>query len=114
MISKIFLKEVATYDHIGVTLETLKKINFIFGNNGSGKTTLSEVIRNDGLFPSCLIEWKSKTMTTSVYNRNFVKENFLLGNPIKGIFTLGKDSVETQSKISELREKIDQHDSDIK
>ncbi len=52
-------------------------------------------------------------MATYVYNRNFVKENFFQGNPIKGIFTLGKDSVDAQTKISDLKEKIKKHDEEI-
>ncbi|MCE5171817.1 AAA family ATPase [Paenibacillus profundus] len=114
MIEKILLKDVASYNHTGVTLDNLKKINIIYGNNGSGKTTLSELIRNSNDFPSCSIDWQgNKKIATYVYNRNFVKENFLQGNPIKGIFTLGKDSVEAQAKISDLKEKINKHDEEI-
>ncbi|MFD1904890.1 AAA family ATPase [Paenibacillus rhizoplanae] len=74
----IKLKEIATYDSTGVTLEGFKRINFIFlGIMVLAKTTLSEFIRNSGHFPSCSIEWvDGNEMTTCVYNRNFISENF--------------------------------------
>ncbi|MBR8644245.1 AAA family ATPase [[Brevibacterium] frigoritolerans] len=78
----------------------------MYGNNGAGKTTISEVIRKEEDFPSCSIEWKNEKMATYVYNRNFVNENFHLDNPIKGIFTLGKDSVDHQNQIDVLKVKI--------
>lgn len=113
MIEKIILKNVATYNDEGAILENLKKINFIYGNNGAGKTSISEVIRNESNFPNCLLEWKNRKMATYVYNRNFVNENFHQDNTIKGIFTLGKESVELQEQINDLKEKIRKHDDDI-
>ncbi|MBY0008680.1 AAA family ATPase [Priestia aryabhattai] len=114
MISKIHLKNVATYDQNGASLDDLKQINFIYGNNGAGKTTITELIRKEHNFPSCSLEWKDEKMVTYVYNRNFVNENFRLDNPIKGIFTLGKESVELKSKMDRLKEKIRSHSEDIK
>lgn len=114
MISRINLKSVATYDEEGATLDDLKKINFIYGNNGTGKTTITEFIRSQENFPNCSIEWKDKSMVSYVYNRNFVNENFHLDNPIKGIFTLGKDSVDLKAIIDDLKEKINSHQGDIK
>lgn len=114
LINKISVKDVATYDDNGATLDNLKRINFIYGNNGSGKTTISEFIRKEENFPSCSLEWEDKKMATYVYNRNFVNENFRLDNPIKGIFTLGKESVDLHSKIDELKGKISSHEEDIK
>ncbi|MEH7110216.1 AAA family ATPase, partial [Bacillus sp. JJ1764] len=66
MITKIGLKSVATYDEDGVTLDNLKKINFIYGNNGAGKTTITEFIRNPENFPNCSLEWKNESMVTYV------------------------------------------------
>ncbi|MCC5801839.1 AAA family ATPase [Rossellomorea vietnamensis] len=113
MISRISLKSVATYDEIGATLDDLKKINFIYGNNGTGKTTITEYIRNPEHFPNCSLEWKDESMVTYVYNRNFVNENFRLDNPIKGIFTLGKDSVDLKVTIDDLKEKVRNHQDEI-
>ncbi|MEK8210383.1 AAA family ATPase [Paenibacillus sp. FSL L8-0696] len=113
MIKKIILKNIATYNTEGITLNDLRHINFIYGNNGSGKTTLSEFIRKHEEFTSSSIEWEGSNKKICVYNRNFVKDNFLVGNPIKGIFTLGKESVEIQATIKEIREKVLQHNKDI-
>ena len=41
MISKIMIRNVATYDNVGVAVENLGKVNFIYGANGCGKTTIS-------------------------------------------------------------------------
>jgi wobble nucleotide-excising tRNase len=114
MISRISLKSVATYDEDGATLDDLKKINFIYGNNGTGKTTITEYIRNPEHFQNCSLEWKDESMVTYVYNRNFVNENFRLDNPIKGIFTLGKDSVDLKATIDDLKEKVRNHHDEIK
>ncbi|MGH1049229.1 AAA family ATPase [Bacillus mycoides] len=113
MIKKITLKNIATYNQSGTYLDDLKKINFIYGNNGTGKTTISEFIRKEKDFPDCTLEWDDKKITTYVYNRNFVNENFSLDNPIKGIFTLGKESVELQAKIKDLKDEIRKHASEI-
>lgn len=113
LIKKITLKNIATYNQSGTYLDDLKKINFIYGNNGTGKTTISEFIRKEKDFPDCTLEWDDKKITTYVYNRNFVNENFSLDNPIKGIFTLGKESVELQAKIKDFKDEIRKHASEI-
>lgn len=109
VIKNISIKNVATYDQEGINMENLKKINFIYGNNGTGKTTLSEFLRMPQNFPECTIDWNDRELKIFVYNRNFVKENFKEDNSVKGIFTLGKESVELQSAINELKEKIKRH-----
>lgn len=108
------MKNVATYNQTGTYLDDLKKVNFIYGNNGAGKTTISEFIRKEEDFPNCILEWEDKKTATYVYNRNFVNENFRLDNPIKGIFTLGRESVELQVKIADLKNKIRKHEDDIR
>ncbi|MDQ0253934.1 wobble nucleotide-excising tRNase [Evansella vedderi] len=113
MITKMRIRDVATYDNEGVLIEDLKKINFFYGNNGSGKTTITEVIRNEDSYPSCSIDWQDKKMVPYVYNRNFVNENFRLDNPIKGIFTLGKESVDLKLQMDELKNKIKEHEDSI-
>ena len=44
MIKSITMKDVATYDNVGVTFNDLNKVNLIFGPNGTGKTTLSNYL----------------------------------------------------------------------
>ena len=46
MINNIELKNIATYDGTGTSLNNLKEINFIYGANGSGKTTVSNLMNN--------------------------------------------------------------------
>lgn len=47
MIKKIVLKDIASYDHDGVTFVDLQKVNFIYGGNGTGKITLSRVLTEE-------------------------------------------------------------------
>lgn len=60
MISKIMIRNVATYDNVGVAVENLGKVNFIYGANGCGKTTISNFLNNtEGeQFSDCKIEWE--------------------------------------------------------
>jgi len=113
LIEKVIIKDVASYDEKGAILDNLKRINFIYGNNGAGKTTISELIRNEDNFQHCSLEWKNKRVATYVYNRNFVNENFHPDDSIKGIFTLGKESVNLQIQIEELKMKIRKHDDEL-
>ena len=39
------MRNVATYDNIGVTFNDLNKVNLIFGPNGTGKTTTSNFLK---------------------------------------------------------------------
>ena len=41
MINKITIRNVATYDEIGITIDNIEKVNYIYGANGCGKTTIS-------------------------------------------------------------------------
>ena len=43
-----------------------------------------------------------------VYNRDFVEKNFLTDTKLKGIFSLGEESIEIQKEIEEKRKKIDE------
>lgn len=71
MIKKIRIKEVATYDSVGIEIN-LKKINYIFGSNGTGKTTISESLRNLTDYSNSSIEWNEHIKhDIFVYNRNF-------------------------------------------
>lgn len=91
MIKKIVLKDIASYDHNGVTFADLQKVNFIYGGNGTGKTTLSRVLgsRNrEEDYPNCELEWENgEPCKVLVYNRNFRERN--LKENIPGIFLLG-------------------------
>lgn len=98
MIKKIQVQKVATFDNLVELLP--KKINFIYGSNGSGKTTISNLIGGYINSEDCLVDNDNMTKVL-VYNRNFVEENF--SQSVKGIFTLGEDSIHAQEELERLR-----------
>ncbi len=92
MIKNIIIKNVATYDNIGVEVIDLKKVNFIYGANGSGKTTISNFLFNESeqKFNNCAIDWQNTIrLKTLVYNKEFRERNFGKGK-LSGVFTLGE------------------------
>lgn len=96
MIESIHVAKTATYGDARQSLTGLKTFNYIYGSNGSGKTTISRVLAkpSDPAHANCNIAWKGGSpLDAFVYNRDFVAANFGL-SPIKGVFTLGKQSVE--------------------
>lgn len=112
MIEKIKIKDTATYKN--ETIDNLSKINFIYGNNGSGKTTISRIIRDESKYPTCSVKWKDNTkLETLVYNSDFVEENFQPSQEIKGIFTLGKEEVDTQKKIDFEKNEIEKCNKEL-
>jgi wobble nucleotide-excising tRNase len=114
MIESIAIKNVATYDSMGVEIRNLKKINFIYGANGSGKTTITNFIESADAeqFGECKLIWKNGlTLKVVTYNKNFRDNNFGKGK-IDGVFTLGnatKEQLELiaakQVKLAEIKEK---------
>lgn len=107
MITKITIKNVATYDSIGQEICDLKKINFFFGNNGSGKTTISRIISAPTTYPYCEICWsENKELSCCVYNQDFVEKNFSEIDNLPGIFTLGKHDIDAIKKIEEIKSNI--------
>lgn len=107
MIKQITIKNIATYNEIGVTFENMKLINFVYGGNGSGKTTISNYLKAplSPIFSSCSIDWGEEgELPLLVYNKTFREENFSTGK-IRGVFTLGKatkeelDLIESKKKL---------------
>ena len=114
MITEIQIKNCASYDHIGVTVNDLKEINFIYGPNGSGKTTLSNAIADWSKYPQCRIIWKNNIELKSfVYNRNFIDEHFGRSKTQKGIFTLGKGEKDAKETIDAKKLEISKRNEDI-
>ncbi|MCF8356896.1 MAG: AAA family ATPase [Melioribacteraceae bacterium] len=108
MITKITLKNAATYGEEETVIDSLKKINFFYGGNGSGKTTITKVISDVSNHPDCNIEWRNnRSLKSIVFNEDFVKENFSQPDSLKGIFTLGADAKETENKIQTKKTEID-------
>lgn len=115
MIKTLKMKNCASYDSTGITIEECKKVNFIYGPNGSGKSTISNFLydQENDLYKDCEIKWEFDTPTNIVvYNKNFKKKNFL--GDMAGVFTLGKDSISDLEKIEELKKKRDLIAKDIR
>jgi len=76
-------------------------INFFYGNNGTGKTTIAESIeKRTGL------TWQDSRSDADykvlVYNQDFVDANLASYGNLKGVFTIGEDSIAIQKEIEEL------------
>lgn len=111
MIESIQIAGEASYANTPELLNKLSKINFFYGANGSGKTTISRVVANAGAFASCRVNWKGgAALKTMVYNRDFVHENFSTATGPKGIFTLGKNDIDTLTKIATAKA---EHDASV-
>lgn len=105
MIETIHLAGVATYGPEAQSLRDLRAVNYFYGANGSGKTTISRVIANPthADYARCGVVWRGgRQLETLVYNRDFVEENFG-GEEIKGVFTVGKRSVDALAEIARLK-----------
>lgn len=108
MLKKILIKNIATYNEKGVTIDNLNKVNFIYGANGSGKTTISKFIDDCSKekYKDCQMEWTDNIkMQTLVYNKEFRDRNFGKSD-IDGIFTLGQATKEEIEKIQEKKAKL--------
>ena len=114
MIESISIKDIGSYDGVGVQISGLKKINFIYGANGSGKTIISNFVANhtDTEYQNCDILWQhNQPLNELVYNKKFRENNFGKGT-IEGVFTLGeatkKDIEFIEKKQLELKKLKDE------
>jgi wobble nucleotide-excising tRNase len=114
MITKITLKNVASYGDAPVFLETDKKINLVYGLNGTGKTTISKYLqdKNNACFSDCLIEGLDSEKIL-VYNQKFIDDNFYQDTQ-KGIFSLKSENKEAKEKTDKATEEIKQIKVQIK
>lgn len=110
MITDLKIANVATYLSEGQSFNSLKEVNFVYGANGVGKTTVSRFIANPSnkVFEQCEIKWKGgQNLRTYVYNEDFIEANFSECQDIRGIFTLGAESIELKDEIQRLTNKIE-------
>lgn len=106
-INKIKIHNIATYRD-PVDFEP-RKINFIFGSNGCGKTTISNLLGDYIKSEDCQVDKDADSVL--VYNKKFVESNF--SSQVKGIFSLGEDSVSVQSQVQELNTQIEEKKQEI-
>lgn len=115
MISSIEIADIASFKGKPEQLENLTKLNFIFGSNGTGKTTISRVIADSESKESCSVQWKgTHDLECFVYNKDFKEKNFEQESTLKGIFTLGEEEIDTQSKIEATKSEVEKLDSKIR
>lgn len=102
MIKSISIKQIATFDNDGTTIDNLKKVNFIYGANGCGKTTISNYLQDteEPKFEYCSLIWENDPIKTLVYNKEFRERNFGKGK-LGGVFTLGEATAEQIQVIEE-------------
>lgn len=117
MIKSITMRNVATYDNVGVTFGELNKVNLIFGPNGTGKTTTSNFLkcysknRTTGeaipsQYSDCQVQWgRENSPEILVYNRAFKKEN-IGKTTIPGVFVMGKSAVDNSKRIQEIQNEL--------
>lgn len=116
MITKIQMKQVASYDATGVDIDTDRKLNFFFGYNGCGKSTIARYLRDLSLpatehnaeFDQCSqIGYNPSTETILVYNEDFQRENFIIKDEQKGIFSLNGTNAAIDKQIEETNEYVE-------
>ncbi len=114
MIESIHLTGVATYGSTPAALDGLQRFNYFYGANGSGKTTISRVIADAAKFPTCSVNWKSRSpLEPFVYNRDFVERHFRATDDLPGIFTLGEKDATAADKITAAKKDCDQLSQEI-
>lgn len=104
MIQSFQIRNIGTYDAVGISCNNLAKVNFIYGANGSGKTTISKLLNNPQ--SNCTINWlDNRTVETFVYNKDF-KDRNILNSSFEGVFTIGEEDVDNEKKIIEEKLKL--------
>ena len=116
MIEGIKIKSVASFGDDEQVINKLSQMNYFYGSNGSGKTTISRAIADPDAdeHQECSVSWRGGNMLESlVYNRNFIDKNFNSDTQIKGIFTLGEQSIDELKVIKEAKVNADALEADI-
>ncbi len=113
MITEITMKNIATYNNIGVKLEGLKRLNYFFGNNGSGKSTIAKYLQSlvigdpENKYSSCSKEnYNPMQEEILVFNQDFVERNFRQSQVLKGVFSLNQKNAEIDKQIKLNEESI--------
>ena len=107
MITKISLKNIASYKGNPAILETQKRVNLIYGMNGTGKTVFSNFLadKDGNVYSDCSIDGLEEEKIL-VYNQGFIEKNFYEKDIQQGIFTLSSENKEAEEKIKQAEQKI--------
>lgn len=118
------IKSISIFNHksfhpttaYSVQLDHTKPATYFYGLNGAGKSAIGEVVdgisRNDPKFGHCAIETTDNAKYRYlVYNQSFVDR--VIGEPMKGIFTVGEIDTARQNKINEIETKTNELESQI-
>lgn len=114
-ISSITIKNVASYNDNGVTINNLKKLNFFVGSNGSGKSTIAKCIYNysrpanyqDPMFQDCSILGVNHSQESIlVYDEGFKQSNFIDSDKMRGVFSLNSTNAEIDASIKKIEAEI--------
>ena len=115
MINEITMKNVATYNQVGVKIEGLKRLNYFFGNNGSGKSTIAKYLQSlvigdlENKYVSCSKDSDDPMQEEIlIFNKDFVERNFRQNQTLKGIFSLDQKNAEIDKQIKVNEEDITQ------
>ena len=113
MITEITMKNIATYNQIGVKIKDLKRLNYFFGNNGSGKSTIAKYLQSlviddrENKYSSCLKDnYNPIQEEILVFNQDFVERNFKQSQTLKGVFSLNQKNAEIDKQIEANEEAI--------
>lgn len=113
MITEITMKNVATYNKIGVKIKDLNRLNYFFGNNGSGKSTIAKYLQSlvigdpENKYSLCSKDnYNPMQEEILVFNQDFVERNFRRSPTLKGVFSLNQKNAEIDEQIKANEETI--------
>lgn len=105
MIKSITMKNCATYNNLGITINNCTQVNFIYGANGSGKSTIGNYLSSldDSTYYDCGVEFDGDIKSDLlIYNRKF-RETHLGKSELPGVFTLGSSTKEDIENVNRLK-----------
>ena len=99
-----------------VRFDHTKSATYVYGLNGAGKSAIGEVVdgiaRKDPAFAHCTIETTDNAKYRYlVYNHYFVER--VIGEPLKGIFTVGEMDTARQQRIMDIKARTHALDGQI-
>ncbi|MFB0834961.1 AAA family ATPase [Arthrobacter halodurans] len=85
-----------------MVLASLAKVNFMHAPNGSGKTTISNALSRQPRDQDARLHWPVAATATSIRVFNEAYRSTVLNEHVNGIFTIGSESGDVNSRITLL------------